>query len=170
VYGTDQNSGNSPDVRTMLSSVLSQMLNMEAQVAQYWPHNNKIFKMVSTAYVDNVNTHHTTNIVNPGGLISASGGKVAPEKCNPREQDDIDHKFMASKILLSDYHKSLGHRMSPKDPNKAQINHMKDIQNQFVGDLNHSNLTWKEHAMMYRNIYTPTKRYIVRIIHKHTSP
>jgi hypothetical protein len=52
--------------------------------------------MVSTAYINNVNTHHTTEIANPRGLISsmsedfsrwkeileASGSKLAPEKCS----------------------------------------------------------------------------------------
>jgi hypothetical protein len=62
---------------------------------------------------------------------------------NPREQDAIHHNFIASRILLSEYHTSLGHRMSPKDPNKSQINHMKDVQDWFVGILNQSNLTLK---------------------------
>jgi uncharacterized spore protein YtfJ len=96
VPGTGQGSGSSPHAWTMISSVLIQMLNMEAQGAQYRTHNNIIYKMVSTAYVDNVNTHHTTEIVNPGGLIAsmsedfsrwkeifeASGGKLAPEMCS----------------------------------------------------------------------------------------
>jgi hypothetical protein len=181
VYGTGQGSGNSPHVWTMFSSVLLQMLHKEAQGAQYWTHDNIIYKMVSTAYVDDVNTHYTTENVNPGGLISsmsedffrwteiveASGGKLAPEKCsyysmggkfsiggkpemidvNLREQADIHHNFIACRILLSEYHKSLGNRMSPKDPNKSQINHMRDIQDRFVGILNQSNLTLNEHEV-----------------------
>jgi hypothetical protein len=47
---------------------------------------------------------------------------------NPREQDAIHQNFIASRILLSEYHKSFGHRISPKDSNKSQINHMEDIQ------------------------------------------
>jgi hypothetical protein len=68
--------------------------------------------------------------------LEASGGKLAPEKCSYysmgwkfsrggkpemidvdlREQDDIHHSFITCRILFSEYHKSLGHRMSPKDP------------------------------------------------------
>jgi hypothetical protein len=118
--------------------------------------------MVRTAYVDDVNTHHTTEIVNPRGLIStmsedfsrlkeileASGGKLAQEKCSyysmgwkfsrggkpemidvtPREQNALHHNFIACRILLSEYYKSLGHRINPKDANKSQNNDMKDIQ------------------------------------------
>jgi hypothetical protein len=174
----------------MISSVLLQMLNKEAQGAQYRTHNNMIYKMVSTAYVDNVNTHHTTENVIPGGFVSsmsedfsqgkeilvASGGKLALEKCSYysmgwkfsrggkpemidvdlREQEGIHHSFITRRILLSEYHKSLGYRMSPKDPNKSQFDHMTDIQDQFVGILNQSKLTLKEHEVLYRNIYTPT--------------
>jgi hypothetical protein len=80
--------------------------------------------------------------------LDASQGKLAQEKCSyysmgwkfsrggkpemidatPREQDAIHHNFIARRILISEYHKSLGHRMSPKDRNKSQIIHMKDIQ------------------------------------------
>jgi hypothetical protein len=128
------------------------MLNNEAQ-AQYKTHDNIIYKMVSTAKVDDVNTHHITEVVNPRGLISsisedfsrwkeildASGGKLAQEKCSYystgwkfsrggkpemidvplREQDALHHNFIACRILISEYHKSLGHRISPKDPNKS---------------------------------------------------
>jgi hypothetical protein len=73
-----------------------QILNVEAEGAQYWTHDNIVYKMVSIAYINNVNTHHTTEIVNPSGLISsmsenfsrwkeileASGSKLAPEKCS----------------------------------------------------------------------------------------
>ena len=81
---------------------------------------------------------------------------------NPREHDAIHHNFIARRILLSEYHKSLGHRMSPKDPNKSQIIHMKDIQDRFIGILNQSNLRLKEHEVLYRNIYTPTIRYVLQ--------
>jgi hypothetical protein len=50
--------------------------------------------------------------------------------------------------------------MFPNDPNKSQINHMKDIQDRFVGILNQSNLKLREHEVLYRNIYTPTIQYI----------
>jgi hypothetical protein len=71
VYGTGQGSRNSPHVCTMISSVLLKMLNNDAQGAQYKTHDNISYKMVSTANVDDVNTHHTTEIVNPSGLISS---------------------------------------------------------------------------------------------------
>jgi hypothetical protein len=48
-----------------------QILNIEAEGAQYRTHDNIIYKMVSIAHIDNVNTQHTTEIVNPRGLISS---------------------------------------------------------------------------------------------------
>jgi hypothetical protein len=94
------------------------------------------------------------------GWKFSRGGKPEMVDIDLREQDDIHHSFITCRILLSEYHKSFGHRMSPKAPNKSQFNHMTDIQDQFIGILNQSNLTLKEHEVLYRNIKT-------RIMHEY---
>jgi hypothetical protein len=96
------------------------------------------------------------------GWKFSRGGKPEMIDATPREQDAIHHNFIARRILISEYHKSLRHRMSPKDPNKSQIIHMKDIQDRFIGILNQSNLRLKEHEVLYRNIYTPTIQYVLQ--------
>ena len=172
------------------------MLNNAAHGATYHTQDNTTYKLVSTAYVDDINTHHTSAINNQEYLIpsmsedfsqwknilEASGGKLATEKCSyyaigwifsrggkpemvdfsSGNQNDLHQDFSANKIDIADHHKSLGHRMSPKDPSKAQINHMKDIEDRFVGILNQNHLTSKENEVLYRSTYTPTVRYILQ--------
>jgi len=96
VYGTGQGSGNSPQIWTMISSILLKVLNAGAAGAEYITKNKSQIKLVSTAYVDDVNTHHTTTKGDYQDLLSnmsqdyykwkdileTSGGTLAPEKCS----------------------------------------------------------------------------------------
>ena len=94
IYGTGQGSGNSPHIWTMLSSVLLRILNNESDGAVYHLNDGTTRKVSSTAYVDDVNTHHKSLPGEPEELINSmkrdfnrwrsilesSGGKLASEK------------------------------------------------------------------------------------------
>ena len=60
IYGTGQGSGNSPHIWTMLLSILLNIKNENANGATYLKLNNTEKRVISTAYVDDVNTHHNT--------------------------------------------------------------------------------------------------------------
>ena len=95
IYGTGQGSGNSPHIWTMVSSILLQILNTEPNGASYPMQNGTDRKVISTAYVDDVNTHHNskpnesidmiTAMISDykrwKNIMEASGGKIATEKC-----------------------------------------------------------------------------------------
>ena len=79
----------------MLSSILLQILNIEAKGASYPVQNGTDRKVISTAYVDDVNTHHNSKPNDSIDMITAmmsdykrwinileaSRGKIATEKC-----------------------------------------------------------------------------------------
>ena len=95
-YGTGQGSGNSPHIWTMISSILLNLHNAEAEGAEHPSQDGLKRKITSTAYVDNVNTHHKSESVDTKELIQSmsrdynqwkkilesSGGKLASEKCS----------------------------------------------------------------------------------------
>jgi hypothetical protein len=58
VYGTGQCSENSPHIWTILSSVLLTMFNEDVTGARYTSQGTATVHVSSTAYVDNMNTHH----------------------------------------------------------------------------------------------------------------
>ena len=60
IYGTGQGSGNSPHIWTMLLSLLLNIMNKNANGATYPQINNIEKRVISTAYADDVNTHHNT--------------------------------------------------------------------------------------------------------------
>ena len=61
IYGTGQGSGNSPHIWTMISSILLHILNENANGAIYPMSNTTEKRVISTAYVDDVNTHHNAH-------------------------------------------------------------------------------------------------------------
>jgi Reverse transcriptase (RNA-dependent DNA polymerase) len=98
LYGTGQGSGCSPHIWTMISSELFRIYTETSQgstlVDPYGEHSTQLHM---TAYVDDVNTHHSfTKSFNPSTMISqaqkaaqkwndilhVSGGKLSTNKCN----------------------------------------------------------------------------------------
>jgi hypothetical protein len=59
IYGTGQGSGNRPHIWTMISSVLLSLFNQGACGARYQGQGKNTVQISSTAFVDDVNTHHT---------------------------------------------------------------------------------------------------------------
>jgi hypothetical protein len=59
IYATGQGSGNSPHIWTMISSVLLSMFNQIASGARYQGQGENIVQISSTAFVENMNIHHT---------------------------------------------------------------------------------------------------------------
>jgi hypothetical protein len=58
VLGTGQGSGNSPTICTFISNVLIKSFENQAKGARYPCVNYANNTVMSSAYVDNVNTHH----------------------------------------------------------------------------------------------------------------
>jgi hypothetical protein len=61
------------------------------------------------------------------------------------KDQDIDNslptspQLVANKIRDSESHRSLGHRISHKDPSKAQTSQLKEIEDRFIGILHRNN-------------------------------
>ena len=80
----------------MISSILLNLHNEDSEGAEYPSHNGQMRKVTSTAYVDDVNTHHTSESGQTEELIQSmsrdynrwksklesSGGRLASEKCS----------------------------------------------------------------------------------------
>ena len=196
IYGTGQGSGNSPHIWTMMSSILLHILNTEAEGAVYDLPDGTKRKAISTAYVDDVNTHHNTNMEGSEELynsmardfqrwqdiLAASGGKLASDKCTFYASDwefttggkpvmrdihiksyqQLSESLSARRISVSNYHKSLGHLISPKEPSRTQRIQLEEISDRFEGILKQDNLTVKEYETLYRSTYTPTIRYVLQ--------
>jgi Reverse transcriptase (RNA-dependent DNA polymerase) len=60
VFGMGQGSGNSPTIWTFISNFLLKMMDQQAIGAQYFTHNKEDIVVKTTAYVDDINTHHTS--------------------------------------------------------------------------------------------------------------
>jgi Reverse transcriptase (RNA-dependent DNA polymerase) len=196
IYGTGQGSGNSPHIWTMLSSILLSMHNAEAEGASYTNQVGQQRKVTSTAYVDDVNTHHKSDHEDPTELLQSmcrdyyrwkkiletSGGKLAPEKCSfyaidwefsrggkpemkdliTKEADSTGNTLTATRINISEYHKSLGHMISPKEPARTQIIQVREICDRFNSILQLHTLNVRECEALYRSIYTPTIKYVLQ--------
>ena len=95
IYGTGQGSGNIPHIWTMLLSTLLNIMNESATGETYPQLKSTEKKVICTAYVDDVNTHHNTKpntTVNMMRsmmedynrwkiILEARGGKLVVEKC-----------------------------------------------------------------------------------------
>jgi uncharacterized membrane-anchored protein YhcB (DUF1043 family) len=130
----------SPIIWTFISNILLKMMDQQAIGAQYYSHNEEEVVVKTTAYVDDVNTHHTStremsldevmakDYQQWESILRSSGGTLAPEKCNFYKlswtfattgkpviaedfQGSIDEHI--NPIQQSGTHKSLGYIMSP---------------------------------------------------------
>ena len=98
LFGTGQGSGCSPHIWTLLSSELFHLYSEEAQGSSLKsPHGERTIYLDLTAYVDDVNTHHSfdskTTIPQMidkvtkqaqlwSNILHISGGKLSNTKCN----------------------------------------------------------------------------------------
>jgi Reverse transcriptase (RNA-dependent DNA polymerase) len=94
VFGRGQGSGNSPTIWTFISNILLKLMDQQAIGAQCYTHNKEDIIVKTAAFVDNVNTHHTStqemsldkvmtqDYQQWESILRSSGGTLAPEKCN----------------------------------------------------------------------------------------
>ena len=115
-------------------------------------------------------------------ILEMSGGKLAPQKCNfyhlgweflesgkpvmvnriHQYEEANENPDSIKQIHIEDSHKTLGHRISPKDPGKHKMDQLREVDNRFQSILMTNNLQTHEVNVLYRSIYTPTIRYILQ--------
>jgi hypothetical protein len=66
------------------------------------------------------------------------------------------------KISINEFHKSLGHLISPRDPGRTQILQLRVISNKFQGILKNGSLSPREYEALSKSVYTPTIKYILQ--------
>jgi hypothetical protein len=189
VFGTGQVSGNSPTIWTFISNILLKSMDQQANGAHYYANNEEEVVVKTIAFVDNVNTHHTSttetsldDAMMPDyqqweSILRSSGGTLAPEKCNfyklqwnfaPTGQPVIAQNVRGKvddhvdPIQMYGAHKSLGYMMSPTFGTKHQLQHWVKKEHKFQRMLNKHPLTSSEVEILYKNIYIPTMRYIMQ--------
>jgi hypothetical protein len=111
IYGTGQGSGNSPIIWLFIFDIIAQIMEENAIGATYLgEEKQQPIKIKMTAYVDDINTHHTNN---PGehtiesnmrhnyntwkSLLEASGGQLAPENVTITLQNGISKQAVNQK-------------------------------------------------------------------------
>jgi Reverse transcriptase (RNA-dependent DNA polymerase) len=188
VFGTGQGSGNSPTIWTFISNILLKMMDQQAIGAQYYTHNKEDNVVKTTAYVDDVNTCHTStqemsldevmtqDYQQWESILRSSGGTLAPEKCNfyklssnfaPTGKPVLAENFQGTidehvdSIQQYGAHKSLGYMMLPTFGPKHQLQYWIEKENRFLQMRHNHPLTSSEVEILYKNIYIPTMQYIM---------
>ena len=70
--------------------------------------------------------------------------------------------FLTKRVSTSEFHKSLGHLISPKEPRRIQMMQLKEVCDRFDGILQQNNLNVKAYEVLYRSVYAPTVKYILQ--------
>jgi hypothetical protein len=153
--------------------------------------SKKILNLKMTTYVDDVNTHHT-NTDEPNNieynmhhdynkwrsLLEASGGQLAPEKCNyyltqwtfqpngkpkmelaraTQQEETISEVINPIQTMLQ----SLGINISPENPIITQQNQWTENKKHTFNILKTNKMSYTEAEILYKTIYNPQIQYLL---------
>jgi hypothetical protein len=153
--------------------------------------SQKSLNLKMTTYVDDVNTHHTNTDESNNteynmhhdynkwkSLLKASGGQLAPEKCNyyltqwtfqPNGKPKMElaratqHKETISEVInpIQTMHWSLGINISPESPIITQQNQWIDKEKHTLNISKTNKMSYTEAEILYKTIYNPQIQYLL---------
>jgi hypothetical protein len=81
--------------------------------------------------------------------------------CYDASDKQQQHYLEGHQVKVADYHKSLGHLVSPKYPELTKVHQVEQIGKQFNTSLL-KYLTIKDTLMLHQSIYTPALQYVLQ--------
>jgi hypothetical protein len=183
IYGTGQGSGNSLIIWLFIYDIIAQIMEENAIGATYLgKEKQQSIEIKMTAYVDDVNTHHTNN---PGehniesnmrhnyntwkSRLEASGGQLDPEKSNyyitkwnfqtsskPKLElaTPTYNQNCISEVIsaIQTWHRLLGINISPENQVIIQQERWNHKEKHMLNILKMHSMSYKEAEVMYKTI------------------
>jgi hypothetical protein len=196
VFGTGQGSGSSHTIWIFISNVLIKSFENQAKGATYPCGYSEDITVKSSAYVDDVNTHHTDadiasldkSMVHDystwKGILHSSGGLLAQAKCN-HYKISWDFKATGQPVLSEakegkidnlvasspryGVHKSLGYMMSPTQRSEHQVDYWKKQENKFLQMLMSSEMSYYEVQVLYKKDYIDNANFASCMVDRYFS-